>query len=200
MGKTAEDVVKAFMQDTKVHHLTGASLKNCLKLAHILLAMEEDAKLSVISVRNIEHKAKSMEKEKSLSHGTLYNDPYLKEMLHWATAEQKPKSNTRTKSDEDYEKEIRTLKRQRSTLIKKVQTVDCLLNELSDAKRNERRNFILLQRALDVLKEHGLTGFFNETVSPNELAVCYSDELRQRIAEAKMSEGIQELEIEIDEQ
>ncbi len=200
MGKTAEEVVKDFMSDTKVR-LAGASLKNCLKLAHIIVAMEEDAKLSVISVRNIEHKAKSMEKDKSLSHGTLYNDPCLKEMLHWATAERKPKSDSRAKSDDYYREKSRQLKRQVDTLVKKAQTVDHILNELNDAKINERRNYILLQRALDVLKVHGLTGFFNEAVSPDELAICYSDEFRQRIAEVKIDGGlVQELEVEIDEQ
>lgn len=200
MGKTAEDVVKEFMQYAKVR-LSGTSLKNSLKLASILLAMEDDAKRSAVSVRNIEIKAKSMEKEKSLSHQTLYNDPILKEMLQWATAERKPKSDPRLKSDEYYKEKIRQQKRQIDNLVKKVQTVDHILNELNDAKINERRNYILLQRALDVLKVHGLTGFFNEAVSPDELAICYSDEFRQRIAEVKIDGGlVQELEVEIDEQ
>lgn len=200
MGKTAEDVVKEFMQYAKVR-LSGTSLKNSLKLASILLAMEDDAKRSAVSVRNIEIKAKSMEKEKSLSHQTLYNDPILKEMLQWATAERKPKSDPRLKSDEYYKEKIRQQKRQIDNLVKKVQTVDHILNELNDAKQNERRNYILLQRALDLLKVHGLTGHFNKAVSPDDLAVCYSDEFRQRIAEVNTNVGlVQELDVEIDEQ
>lgn len=159
------------MEETGLHP-EGASYRFCLDFASILIMMEDEAKKASISVRHCLNYAESKAEEgHTISHATFYNDEILNAMLHWATDKAKSGKvlGDNPKSVKKLEEQVQKLKHQMQSLVKKAQQVDYLIIDLQEAKESEMRNWILLNRAFNLLQVNGLLPQLNQVVSDEEI-------------------------------
>ena len=203
MGKTAQDLVKAFIEETGVLP-KGSNLRKCMDFAAVILNMQEDAKNATLSVRHCqEYAEKRAEEGHRITHQTLYNNAYLKAMMNWAIAgEKKGKTLVRKSSEvKALEEQIKRQKKRIKGLVLKTQEVDTLINELRSSKLNEIKYSIQLNRILDFLKIRGLDKLVPLAVSEEEILARFPTHLHERIDDTESGNVlVQVTEHNIDEQ
>lgn len=203
MGKTAQDLVKAFIEATGLHP-KGGDLRKCMDFATVILKMQEDAKNATLSVRHCqEYAEKRAEEGHRITHQTLYNNDYLKAMMDWAiTGGKKGKDLARKPSEvKVLEDQVKRLKKQVKGLVSQRLEVDTLINELRSSKMNEITYSIQLNRILDFLRIRGLDRLIPLTVSRDEILAKYPTHLLEIITDKETGEIlVQDSEQNVDEQ
>lgn len=205
MGKTAQDIVNAFIDETGARP-KGRDLSMCLNFAAVILQMDEDAKNATPSVRHYQDYAENRaDEDHRISHQTFYNNEILKSMMNWALAGKKKGKDLTGKSKSNEVKvltdQVRRLKKQVKSLVSQRQEVDPLINELKFAKINEIKSSILLNRILDFLRMRGLDGLIPLTVSDDEIMAQCPTHLFESVTDIESDNDlVQVLEQNVDEQ
>ena len=202
MGKTEQDIVNLFVVETGKKP-SGTSLKNCLDFAAVILTMEKDADKASPSTRHCLDYASRAQTGKTISHQTFYNDKILNEMLNWYLGRSKKRKIPAKKADEVtvLQNIIKKKDKQIKNLVRDAQVMDSLLCELKAAKDKEIENYILLQRALDLLSKKGLDHYLDMRVSQDEIGAYYNNSMSSLLRDYGSAEQLeQSIEVEIDEQ
>ena len=184
MGNTEQGIMMEFFKDTGIRP-KGSSERLCRDFAHIIIIMLEDAELSTPAARHCQYYAeKRAEIGHTISHGMFYRDNNLKAMQDWFISKYgKGTKEKKYKDDKDVkikklEDQLRRIKRQRDGLVLNQQMVDSLVIELETSMNNEIKNNILLERALRLLEDHGLTNYLDHNIDGDELCGHYSEQMK----------------------
>lgn len=203
MGRTAQDIVKAFIEETGMRP-TGADLRKCMDFAAVLLKMQEDAKKATLTVRHCqEYAEKRAEEGRRITHQTFYNNEFLKAMMDWAIAGDKKGKDLARKPNEvkALEEKVQRQKNKIKGLVLRMQDVDTLINELRSSKMNEIKYSIQLNRILDYLRMHGLDRLIPLTVSNEEILARFPAHLFDSVTFVESGEHlVQDSEHDVDEQ
>lgn len=163
------------MRDTR-QKPNGKSLEYCMRFAETLVRMESDRERSQVTVRHCLAYAEAA--ERPVSHGTFYNDPFLKAMLDWACGRagerkggvKQEKAAKAAKPCGEDERKVKDLEKKLKAMGRKVFMADNMANEYQDLRVRNAKNQILLQRAEKLLSSVNMLAMLDMNIDPAELA------------------------------